>query len=116
MGHDRRLRAQLVHRQPEIHPRPRRADRLGRFRAGPGQVGRHPLLTLIEGVRYTGEEAKIPRRVYIFASDWQPTRSRASATRCQAEGGWDYHDSKASHFVMADQPEQLLEIMLGLAS
>src|SRR5690606_3320255 len=38
------------------------------FKPVPGQVGRHPLLTLTEAVRYTGEEAKIPRRVYIFAS------------------------------------------------
>lgn len=86
------------------------------FEPVPGQVGRHPLLTLLEGVRYTGEEAKIPRRVYIFANDWQPTPFKRFSEQVQAEGGWDHHDSKASHFVMADQPEQLLEIMLGLAS
>jgi len=85
------------------------------FEPVPGQVGRHPLLTLTEAVRYTGEEAKIARRVYIFASDWQPTPFGRFRDQVQAEGGWDYHDSKASHFVMADQPEQLLEIMLGLA-
>ena len=43
------------------------------FEPVPGQVGRHPLLTLTEAVRFTGEEAKIPRHVYVFASDWHPT-------------------------------------------
>ena len=85
------------------------------FEPVPGEVGRHPLLTLTEAVRYTGEEARIPRRVYIFASDWQPTPFKRFSKQVQAEGGWDHHDSKASHFVMADQPEQLLEIMLDLA-
>lgn len=85
------------------------------FKPVPGQVGRHPLLTLTEAVRYTGEEAKIPRRVYIFASDWQPTPFARFRDQVQAEGGWDYHESKASHFVMTDQPEQLREIMLELA-
>ena len=86
------------------------------FEPVPGQVGRHPLLTLLEGVRYTGEEAKIPRRVYIFANDWQPTPFRRFAEQVRAKDGWECHDSKSGHFVMADQPEQLLEIMLDLAS
>lgn len=85
------------------------------FEPVPGQIGRHPLLTLTEAVRYTGEEAKIPRRVYIFASDWQPTPFGRFRDQVRAEGGWDYHESKASHFVMADQPEQLLAIMRDLA-
>jgi pimeloyl-ACP methyl ester carboxylesterase len=85
------------------------------FEPVPGQVGRHPLLTLTEAVRHTGEEAKIPRRVYIFASDWQPTPFKRFSEQVQAEGGWDHHDSKAGHFVMADQPEQVLEIMRELA-
>lgn len=85
------------------------------FAPVPGMIGRHPLLTLLEAVRFSGEEAKIPRRAYIFASDWQPTPFAHFRDQVQAEGGWECHDSKASHFVMADQPEQLLGIMLGLA-
>lgn len=81
----------------------------------PGQVGRHPLLTLTEAVRFTGEEAKIPRSAYIFATDWEPTPFRRFYDEARARDGWECHESKASHFVMADQPEQLLEIMLGLA-
>lgn len=85
------------------------------FQTVPGMVGRQPLLTLLEAVRYTGEEAKIPRRAYVFATDWQPTPFGRFAAQVQVEGGWDYHECKASHFVMADQPEQVLDILLDLA-
>ena len=86
------------------------------FQPVPGQLGRHPLLTLTEAVRFTGEEAKIPRRAYIFASDWQPTPFARFRDRVWDDAAWECHDCKASHFVMADQPEQLLEIMLALAA
>jgi pimeloyl-ACP methyl ester carboxylesterase len=85
------------------------------FEPVPGMVGRHPLLTLLEAVRFTGEEQRIARRVYIFASDWQPSPFGRFRDQVMNDAGWDYHDSRASHFVMADQPEQLLEIMVGLA-
>lgn len=85
------------------------------FEPVPGQIGRHPLLTLTEAVRLTGEEAKIPRRAYIFASNWEPSPFIRFRDQVQTEGGWEYHDSHSSHFVMADQPEQLRQIMLGLA-
>ena len=84
------------------------------FEPVPGMIGRHPLLTLTEAVRFTGEEAKIPRRTYVFANAWQPTPFKRFSAQARAEG-WDHHESESSHFVMADQPEQLLEIMLGLA-
>ena len=86
------------------------------FEPVPGMVGRHPLLTLLEAVRYTGEEAKIPSRAYVFATDWEPTPFRRFSQQVQAEGGWAHHESKASHFVMADQPEQTIAILLGLGA
>lgn len=86
------------------------------FEPVPGIVGRHPLLTLLEAVRYTGEEAKIPRRAYVFATDWQPTPFGRFLEHARAQGDWDCHESKASHYVMADQPEQTREILLGLAA
>jgi pimeloyl-ACP methyl ester carboxylesterase len=85
------------------------------FEQVPGQLGRHPLLTLTEAVSFTGEEAKIPRRAYVFATDWQPTPFGRFRDRVWNDPAWECHESQASHFVMADQPEQLLEIMTGLA-
>ncbi|MBS1240532.1 MAG: hypothetical protein H6R45_1238 [Proteobacteria bacterium] len=43
------------------------------FEVIPNERGYHPLLTLLEAVQYTGEEAKIPKRAYIFATGYQPT-------------------------------------------
>lgn len=81
----------------------------------PGQIGRHPLLTLLEAVKLTGEEKKIPRRTYIFAAGWQPTPFPRFGEVAKAHPEWDYHEADASHMVMDDQPEQTLEVLLGLA-
>jgi pimeloyl-ACP methyl ester carboxylesterase len=81
----------------------------------PGIIGYHPLLTLLEAVRFTGEEAKIPRRAYVFATDYQPTPFPRFAEKVKADPAWEYHESKASHMVMADQTDQVMEILLALA-
>ncbi len=78
-------------------------------------VGRHPLLTLIEPVRFSGEEAKVPRRVYVFAESWQPTPFAGFHAAVAADPAWEVHRADASHNVMADQPEQLLAILLTQA-
>jgi hypothetical protein len=80
------------------------------------RFGRHPLLTLLEAVHLTGEEAKVPRRAYVFANAWQPTPFPRFRDRAAAESGWDLHELVSGHDVMADQPEALLKIVLGLAS
>ena len=75
----------------------------------------HPLLTLLEAVRFTGEEAKVGRRVYVFASGWEPTPFAQFRDRVRGDAGWEYHEAQASHDVMGDQPEQVLEILAALA-
>jgi pimeloyl-ACP methyl ester carboxylesterase len=79
------------------------------------RFGRHPLLTLTEAVRFTGEEAKIPRRTYVFADGWQPSPFPRFRDRVRGEPGWELHELTSGHDVMADQPEALLRIVLGLA-
>jgi len=76
-------------------------------------VGRHPLLTLIEPVRFTGEEAKVRHRIYVFAESWQPTPFAAFHATVAADPAWEVHRADASHNVMGDQPEQLLALMLA---
>jgi len=84
------------------------------FEPVPGVVGYHPLLTLLEAVKFTGEEAKIPRRAYIFATGYQPTPFPRFAAQAKAEG-WIYHETATSHFVMEEDPELTTEVLLGLA-
>jgi pimeloyl-ACP methyl ester carboxylesterase len=79
-------------------------------------VGHQPLLTLIEPVRFTGEEAKVGRRLYVFAESWQPTPFAGFHAAVAADPAWEAHRADASHNVMGDQPEQLLALMLSLAA
>lgn len=82
--------------------------------AGSPKLSPHPLLTLIEAVRFTGEEAKIPHRAYVFATEWQPTPFQRFAKIVRDDPTWNYYEAPSGHDVMADQPEQLLSILLDI--
>lgn len=86
------------------------------FEPVPGQVGYHPLLTLLEAIPFTGEEAKIARRAYVFATAWEPTPFHTFAAQVKDDSAWEYHDAATDHFVMGGAPEQVADILLGLAS
>lgn len=76
----------------------------------------HPFLCFIEPVWMTGEEAAIPRRIYISASAWSPSAFAKFVPLVADNPGWEYHDFPCGHFVMDDMPERLLEVILGCAS
>ena len=78
------------------------------------RLGRHPLLTLIEPVRFTGEEAKVARRSYVFATNWAPTPFARFYDAVKDDPAWQTHRAEASHDVMSDQPRQLCELLLDL--
>lgn len=84
-------------------------------RGKPG-YGRHPLLTLIEPVHFTGEEAKIPRHAYVYATGYSPTPFTRFRNQVIGQGNWELHEVGGSHDVMADEPERLLQIVLGLGA
>jgi len=81
----------------------------------PGHIGKHPLLTLLEAVQLSGKENDIPRKAYIFATDFEHTPFVGFAERTKADPGWEYHEAHASHWVMEEQSEQVLGILLDLA-
>jgi len=78
--------------------------------------GRHPLLTLTEPVHFTGEEAKIPRHVYVYATGYNPTPFTRFRNQVIGQGNWELHEVGGGHDVMADEPERLLQIVLGLCA
>ena len=80
------------------------------------EVGYHPLLTLLEGVKFTGEEAKIARRAYLFATGWQPTPFQVFADRLRHDKDWTYHEADTDHFVMQGAPQQVTDLLLGLTA
>jgi pimeloyl-ACP methyl ester carboxylesterase len=81
-----------------------------------GRMGRHPLLTLLEPVQLTGEEAKVPRSEYIFATGYQPTPFAKFRDAVNGRRGWSVQEWGASHDVMSDQPEKLLALLLDCAA
>jgi hypothetical protein len=82
----------------------------------PGQVGFHPLLTLLEAIPFTGEEARIARRAYVLATEWQPTPFGTFAAQVRDDPAWEYHEAATDHFVMLGAPGQVADILLGLAA
>ena len=84
------------------------------FTVVPGVIGYHPLLTLLEAVRLSGDEQAIPRKSYVFATGWQPTPFGGFAEAAKA-AGWDYHEADCDHFVMLNRPELTANVLLGLA-
>jgi pimeloyl-ACP methyl ester carboxylesterase len=84
------------------------------FQPVPQIVGYHPLLTLLEAVKYSGKEATMPRRAYIFATGYEQTPFPPFAEKARA-AGWDYHETDCDHFVMQNRPEKTAEVLLSLA-
>ena len=80
----------------------------------PNVVGYHPLLTLVEAVNLTGDEAAIPQKSYIFATGYQGTPFPRFADKAKA-AGWDYHETATDHFVMQNDPDLTTRVLLKLA-
>jgi hypothetical protein len=102
VGSDRRLRAQSLYQQPEVH-----ACRT--LRPLPGLespvLSPHPLSTCSRRSGSTGEEAKVGRRIYVFANAWEPTPFRVRRARDDREG-LEITRPRSSHNVMAISPNR----------
>ncbi len=98
--------------------RPGLIDPLGtdeNFEVEPGIRGYHPLLTLLEAVQFTGEEAKIPRHAYVLATGKEPRTFLPFGERAKADPAWEYHEVKSAHQVMSQAPQETARILFGLA-
>jgi len=85
------------------------------FAPVPGVVGYHPLLTLVEAVRLSGDEQGIARKAYIYATGYQPTPFGPFAAAAKA-AGWEYSETGTDHFVMTGDVEGTVGVLLGLAT
>lgn len=84
------------------------------FEPVPGKVGYHPLLTLVEAVKLSGDEQAIPRKAYIFATGYEGTPFPRFAAKAKA-AGWEYHETATNHYVMENDPDLTVKVLLGLA-
>jgi pimeloyl-ACP methyl ester carboxylesterase len=85
---------------------------VGPFPGAPSNLTRHPLLTLLEPVRLTGEEKLITHHTYIYAAQGAPETFGKFYERTKSDPAWRTYALETSHFVMQDAPEDLLTILL----
>jgi pimeloyl-ACP methyl ester carboxylesterase len=82
------------------------------FPRSPPHLTRHPLLTLLEPVHLNGEEARIKRRIYIYAKNGAPKTFGKFYERTLADPAWHTHALDSGHGVMQDAPDALFSILL----
>jgi pimeloyl-ACP methyl ester carboxylesterase len=71
-----------------------------------------PFATLCERIKLTGAHKTIAKRMYIFATRWQPTPFAETYARLQADPAWITHAVECGHDVMLDMPDRTAELLV----
>lgn len=73
----------------------------------------HPVASLLQPLRLTGDPARIGRRVYAYAAGW-PGESPFTPVyqRLRDDPAWETHALDGGHNLMRDTPDDLLKILL----
>ncbi|MEU7876653.1 alpha/beta fold hydrolase [Microbispora bryophytorum] len=74
----------------------------------------HPIASLLQPLRLTGDPARIARRVYVYAAGWQgESPFTATYERLREDPAWTTYALDGGHNLMRDAPEDLLKILTG---
>ena len=75
----------------------------------------HPLATVMQPLRLTGDVNRVRRREYVYALDW-PGESpmKASYDRVRNDPKWHCHELDGKHNLMRDNPDDLVRILLDV--
>ncbi len=77
----------------------------------------HPIASVLQPLRLTGDLAHIRRRDYVYAAGWaDQSPFTATYQRLSTDPGWHTHALPGGHNLMRDTPEQLAKIMLDVAA
>ncbi len=80
---------------------------------GPGRrLNNHPLLTLTEPVRFTGKEAAVKNRTYVYATRDIPTVFTKFYDEVRQDSGWTVREIATGHLVAAEDPDGLVALLL----
>jgi len=73
----------------------------------------HPLASVMQKLRLSGDLDRFRRRDYVYALDW-PGESplRPSYDRVREDPSWNCHELDGKHNLMRDNPADLLRILL----
>lgn len=72
----------------------------------------HPLASLVQQIRLTGEFARVPRRDFVYCSAWEGTPFTATRARLEADPHWQVHDLPTAHDAMRLDPEGVAKVLL----
>ncbi|MEU7690691.1 alpha/beta fold hydrolase [Microbispora hainanensis] len=76
----------------------------------------HPIASLLQPLRLTGDPARAGRRVYVYAAGWEgPSPFTPTYERLRADPAWATYALDGGHNLMRDAPEDLLEILAEAA-
>jgi pimeloyl-ACP methyl ester carboxylesterase len=74
----------------------------------------HPLASLMQPIRLTGDLSRLRRRVYVYATKWEGESPFATTfDRVRRDPSWTTHVLDGAHNLMRDCPGDLLRILLG---
>jgi pimeloyl-ACP methyl ester carboxylesterase len=76
----------------------------------------HPLASLLQPLRLTGDLAHIRRRIYVYAAGWDGESPFTPVyERLRNEPAWTTHALAGGHNLMRDEPQALAKILLEIA-
>ncbi|NUP65682.1 MAG: alpha/beta hydrolase [Nonomuraea sp.] len=74
----------------------------------------HPLASLLQPLRLTGDPARVRRRVYVYAAGWDGESPFTPVhRRLREDPAWETYALDSGHNLMRDAPQDLLKILLG---
>jgi pimeloyl-ACP methyl ester carboxylesterase len=76
------------------------------------RANHHPLLTLLEPVRFTGAEQKVRNRTYVYATRDAPTIFTQFYEQVRNDPAWKVETIQTGHVVMIDDPDGLTRLLL----
>ena len=78
-------------------------------------LGPHPLLTLLEPVKLTGEEKKIKNRTYVLATQQSPAPFQRFYDKVKAlnDPSWKLVTMPTGHGIQIEDPEGTVALLLA---
>jgi pimeloyl-ACP methyl ester carboxylesterase len=76
----------------------------------------HPLASLMQPIRLTGDLSRFRSRIYVYATKWAgDSPFAATYDRVRRDPTWTTHVLDGAHNLMRDNPDDLLKILLDTA-
>ncbi|MET8462484.1 alpha/beta fold hydrolase [Micromonospora zamorensis] len=77
----------------------------------------HPIASVLQSLRLTGDPGQIRRRDYVYAAGWADQSPFTTIyQKLRAEPGWTTHALAGGHNLMRDTPEELTKILADVAA